>query len=301
MSGPGERTRGLGRGLSALFGEGEEAEAIHEAFDGETPVASGIATISIARIEANPDQPRKRFSEADLSELAESIAEKGLLQPILVRPIESGARFQVVAGERRWRAAQKARLHDVPVLIRELTDRETLEIAIVENVQRADLNAVEEARAYRQLIENFGHTQQDVAQAVGKSRAHVANTLRLLALPAPVLNRLESGEITAGHARAAAASPDPVALTEQVVAKGLSVRAAEALARSMGAPERKGSARAPSGADKDADTRALESDLAERLGLMVDIRHAGEAGEVRIRYSSLEQLDDLCRRLSARD
>ncbi|TGY89007.1 ParB/RepB/Spo0J family partition protein [Marinicauda algicola] len=294
------RTRGLGRGLSALFDEGEEADAIRGESAAQKPAdAAGVREIPIELIEPNPDQPRKRFTEADLAELAESVAEKGLLQPLLVRPLPGdGDRYQIVAGERRWRAAQRARLHQVPVIVREFTDRETLEIAIVENVQRADLNAVEEARAFKQLIENFGHTQDEVARAVGKSRAHIANTLRLLALPRPVLDRLEAGEITPGHARAIASATDPAALAERIVREGLSVRAAESLARQSGAPTRPGSGPKAKGGEKDPDTRALEADLSDRLGLEVDLRHAGEAGELRIRYSSLEQLDDLCRRLS---
>ena len=291
-----ERTRGLGRGLSALLGE-PEAEASEDA--ASAGPRSGVRQIPIELIEANPAQPRKHFDEDDLAELAESIAEKGVLQPILVRPKPGDAEaYQIVAGERRWRASQRARLHAVPCLVRELTDRETIEIAIVENVQRADLNPVEEARAFRQLVETFGHTQDEVARAVGKSRVHVTNTLRLLAMPQAVLDRLAAGDITAGHARAAAAAPDPAALVERIAAEGLSVRAAEAEARKgSGALETK--ARKAKGAGgKDADTAALETDLAERLGLDVDIRHRGEAGEVRIRYSSLDQLDDLCRRLS---
>jgi len=296
------RSRGLGRGLSALLGEGEAVDAAREmegASDLESRAAGGVRTIPIELIEPNPDQPRKIFNEAELSELAESIAEKGLIQPLLVRPLPGAAeRYQIVAGERRWRAAQKARLHEAPCVVRELTDRETLEIAIVENVQRADLNAVEEARALRQLVENFGHTQEDVARAVGKSRAHVANTLRLLALPDRVLDRLAAGEISAGHARAVATAPDPAALVDEIVSKGLSVRAAEALARGASdRTERKGGAKPPA-PQKDADTRALEADLAGRLGLDVEIVNAGERGEVRIRYASLEQLDEICRRLS---
>jgi len=252
-------------------------------------------------IEPNPDQPRKRFSEDELTTLSASIAERGVLQPILVRPSKGKTgHYQIVAGERRWRAAQRARLHEIPAVIRELTDRETLEIAIVENVQRQDLNAVEEARGYRQLIEAFGHTQDDVARAVGKSRAHIANTLRLLALPPAVLDHLEAGRLSAGHARAIATAGDPAALAEKIIADGMSVRGAEALARKEQAPERKARAGRMEKAQKDADTRSLEADLAERLGLDVEISHRGEAGEIRIRYSTLEQLDDLCRRLSSR-
>jgi ParB family chromosome partitioning protein len=221
------RTRGLGRGLSALLGEGEAVEAAREYEEAASgaPV-TGLRTIAVELLEPNPDQPRKQFTENELAELAESIAEKGLLQPILVRPLPGHTgRYQIVAGERRWRASQRARLHELPCIVRELTDRETLEIAIVENVQRADLNAVEEARALRQLIETFGHTQEEVARALGKSRAHVANTLRLLVLSKGVLQRLEAGEITAGHARAIQTAPDPDALAAQIVKEGLSVRA----------------------------------------------------------------------------
>lgn len=297
-----ERPRGLGRGLSALLGEGEDAESQRSAEQGASaPVSSGARGLALDLIEPNPDQPRKRFSEDELASLSASIAERGVLQPVLVRPAPGKTgRYQIVAGERRWRAAQRARLHEIPAVIREFTDRETLEIAIVENVQRQDLNAVEEARGYRQLIEAFGHTQEDVARAVGKSRAHIANTLRLLALPAAVLDHLEAGRLSAGHARAIATAGDPVALAERIISGGLSVRGAEALARKEQAPERKARAGKLEKVQKDADTRALEADLAERLGLEVEIGHRGEAGEIRIRYSTLEQLDDLCRRLSSR-
>ena len=299
-------SRGLGRGLSALLGEGQEAEAIRAEADNTASartMRSGqdVHTIPIELIEPNPDQPRKVFSEADLAELTDSISERGLLQPILVRPLSGETeRYQIVAGERRWRASQRAKLHEVPCLVRELTDRETLEIAIVENVQRADLNPVEEARAFRQLVETFGHTQDDVAKAVGKSRAHVANTLRLLALPKSVLGHLEAGTLTAGHARAIATAPDPDALAAQIISEGLSVRAAEALARQAaggGAARAAGSSTGPA-APKDADTKALEADLSQRLGLQVDIKAKGEQGEVRVKFSNLEQLDDLCRRLT---
>ncbi|AZU02631.1 chromosome partitioning protein ParB [Glycocaulis alkaliphilus] len=297
-----ERPRGLGRGLSALLGEGEDADNMRadENQSGQS-AGAGPRPLALDLIEANPDQPRKRFSEDELASLSASIAERGVLQPILVRPAPGKTgHYQIVAGERRWRAAQRARLHEIPAVIREFTDRETLEIAIVENVQRQDLNAVEEARGYRQLIEAFGHTQEDVARAVGKSRAHIANTLRLLALPAPVLDHLEAGRLSAGHARAIATAGDPSALAEKIIADGLSVRGAEALARKEQAPERKARSGGLEKAQKDADTRSLEADLAERLGLDVEIIHRGEAGEIRVRYSTLEQLDDLCRRLSSR-
>ena len=244
------------------------------------------------------DKVYKTMTESELDALADSIADKGIVQPILVRPLTGDdAQYEIVAGERRWRAAQRARLHEVPALIRELTDRETLEIGIVENVQRSDLNPVEEAQAYKQLIDRFGHTQDDVAQAVSKSRSHVANMVRLLALPAGVLEFLADGRISAGHARAIATAPDPVKLAEEIVARGLSVREAERLARAAQtgeAPEKKAAQKA----DKDADTRALEADIASRLGLNVDIRHGAKGGEIRVQYTTLEQLDDVCRRLS---
>ncbi len=292
------RSRGLGRGLSALLGEGEAVDAARESESAGMRSSAGVKLVPVEFLEPNPDQPRKRFNEADLDELAESIADKGLLQPLLVRPLPGpDERYQIVAGERRWRAAQRARLHEVPAIVRELTDRETLEIAIVENVQRSDLNPVDEARALKQLVESFGHTQEDVARAVGKSRAHVANMLRLLALPKGVLEKLETGQLSAGHARAVATAPDPDALAERIVKDGLSVRAAEKLARdAAGRPEQKRRRSAPE--PKDADTRALEADLAARLGLDVEIRHAGERGEMRGKYASLEPPGEACRRLS---
>lgn len=292
------RTRGLGRGLSALFDEGQDQTEGDTGSSKASSPGKGVDLIPIEYIIANPDQPRKIFKSEDLQELSDSIAEKGLLQPILVRPSKAKAdHFEIVAGERRWRAAQKAQLHELPCLIRELTDRETLEIAIVENVQRSDLRPTEEARAFKQLIETFGHTQADVAEAVGKSRVHITNMLRLLALPDSVLAFLDEGQLSAGHARAIANTPDPESLAREIVEKGLSVRGAEQLARqsaSRGKP--KSSSQTTSG--KDADTRALEANLTEQLGLDVDLRHSGEKGELRIKYSTLEQLDELCRRLS---
>jgi len=289
----GERSRGLGRGLQALLGEGDEPPA------GPSGAgrSDGVRLIPMEWIEPNPDQPRKRFDEDSLEELAQSIQEKGVLQPILVRPAPNQPdKYQIVAGERRWRAAQRAHVHDVPCVVRELTDRETLELAIVENVQRADLNAIEEARAYRELVDTFGHTQERVAQAVGKSRVHVANTLRLLTFPQEVIDLVSQGRLSAGHARAVAGAADPAALAREAAEAGLSVREVERLAKMRPAPDRKTRGADP---EKDADTRALEADLAARLGLDVDVRHSGGKGELRIRYSTLEQLDDLCRRLSS--
>jgi len=300
-----DKNRRLGRGLSALLGEVEtEDYAAPEGADAPASAprsGDGVRTLPIELIRPNPDQPRKTITESELEALSESIAEKGVVQPILVRPIKGeGEAYEIVAGERRWRAAQKARLHDIPALVRELTDKETLEIGIVENVQRSDLNPVEEAHAYRQLIDRFGHTQDDVARAVSKSRSHVANMVRLLALPEAVLTSLASGEISTGHARAIATAPDPEALVRIIVEKGLSVRETERLARDAqsgkAADSKAGKASKPG--DKDADTRALESDVTARLGLSVDIRHGSKGGEIRVQYKTLEQLDDVCRRLS---
>ncbi len=259
---------------------------------------ASVRVVPLAALQRNPDQPRKRFDARELDELATSIKEKGLLQPILVRPLP-GAQdtFQIVAGERRWRASQAAGLHQVPVLVRDLSDRAVLEISIIENVQRQDLNAIEEAKGYQALIDQFGHTQDAIAKAIGKSRSHVANTLRLLALPPRVVDMVYESRLTAGHARAIAAAPDPEALAIKILEGGLSVRDAENLARS--AQERAGggasSARNPA---KDANTLALEKAVAEALGLDIEIKHRGEAGgEVKVRYLSLEQLEDVCRRL----
>ena len=303
MSGP-DKNRRLGRGLSALLGE-SEGENFDQApaATATTAARDGVRMLPIEFIRPNPDQPRKSISDSELESLAASIAEKGIVQPILVRPAPGAADgYEIVAGERRWRAAQRARLHEVPALIRELTDQETLEIGIVENVQRADLNPVEEAQAYRQLIDRYGHTQEDVARAVSKSRSHIANMVRLLALPASVLTFLADGRISAGHARAIAAAPDPAQLAQQIVDKGLSVRDAERMARQANdkpAPDRRPGKATPN-PDKDADTRSLEADISARLGLDVDIRHSADGGEIRVRYSTLEQLDDVCRRLSGK-
>lgn len=291
------RQRGLGRGLSALLGEVDEAVA---------PAAEGERApreVPVELIRRNPEQPRKAFSEDEIEELAASIREKGVLQPLLVRPAPGAqGEYQIVAGERRWRAAQRAGLKAVPVLVREFDDLEVLEVAVVENVQRADLNPVEEAMGYKALLERFGRTQEAVAQAVGKSRSHIANALRLLNLPEDVRAQLESGAISAGHARAIAAAPDPSGLARRIVEGGLNVRQAEALARSaQDASERKSGGGASGGAKSSAgvsDARALASDLEEILGLPVEIDYRNGKGELRVKYSTLEQLDDLCQRLS---
>jgi ParB family transcriptional regulator, chromosome partitioning protein len=281
-----EARRGLGRGLSALLGE-VESGVVAEG-------APGARDTPIELIRRNPAQPRRSFEEADIDELASSIREKGVLQPILVRPAPGAAgEFEIVAGERRWRAAQKAGLRAIPVLVRELDDQQALEIAIVENVQRTDLNALEEALSYKALIDRFKRTQDAVAKAVGKSRCHVANSLRLLAMPGAVQDHLAAGRLTAGHARAIATAPDPVALAEQVVGRGLSVRDTEALARRT----QTGPQASKGGRRKDADTRDLEENLSDALGMRVEVRDRGGAGEIRLQYATLEQLDDLCRRL----
>lgn len=289
--------RGLGRGLSALLGDVEETANLTAG----TPeaVAAGVREIPIELIRRNEHQPRWVFNDEEIAELSASIREQGVLQPILVRPAPGVAgEFEIVAGERRWRASQKAGLKTMPALVRELGDGQVLEIAVIENVQRANLNAIEEAAAYQQLVEKFGHTQEAVADTVGKSRSHVANTMRLMNLPPAVRDHVLSNRLTAGHARAILTSDNPEALAEQIIAKGLSVRDAEQLARgpSAVAPP-KATARKTV---KDTDTQALESDLADVLGLEVEVLDKGGVGELRIKYATLEQLDDLCRRLTAK-
>lgn len=289
-----EGRRGLGRGLSALLGESDAENPA-----GSAGEAAGAREIPIELIHRNPDQPRRRFAEVEIAELADSIREKGVLQPVLVRPAPGMAgEYQLVAGERRWRASQQAGLRAMPALVRDLDDKQVLEIAIVENVQREDLGPIEESLSYRALIDRFGRTQEEVAQVVGKSRPHVANALRLLNLPAEVQTLLAEGQLTAGHARALIGSMDPVALAKEVIARGLNVRDTEALVK-RGAPEKKSAEFVTRGrVAKDHDTASLESDLSEVLGLDVEIRDRGGVGELRIRYATLEQLDDLCRRLT---
>lgn len=287
------KTRGLGRGLSALMAE---MPATPEAVEpGER--RGGALMVPIEQIKPNPDQPRRSFDAVALADLAESIREKGVIQPLIVRPFpgESGV-YQIVAGERRWRASQTAQLHEVPVIIREFDDVEVLEVAIIENIQRADLNPVEEAIGYRQLIEKFGHTQEKLAQALGKSRSHIANQMRLLALPEAVLSYLADGKLTTGHARALITAEDPEGLAHEIVRKGLSVRAAEQMAKRANKPS---SAKKPQ-KGKDADTLSLEADLSANLGMKVAINHmpGGESGQIVISYSTLDQLDELCGKLT---
>lgn len=283
--------RGLGRGLSALIGD--------VATDAAQSDAAGPAradkAVAIERLKPNPNQPRHDFDPDELGSLADSIREKGILQPLIVRPAGDGG-YQIVAGERRWRAAQLAQVHEVPVLVRDYSDEEVLEIAIIENIQRADLNPVEEARGYRQLMDTFGHTQEQLAQGLSKSRSHIANQLRLLSLPDEVLDMLRQGQLTAGHARALITAPDPLALARQVVARGLSVRETEKLTRKAAHPAPKAAPRKP---EKDADTLALENDLSATLGMKVAITHGeGGTGQLTVRYGSLDELDEICQLLS---
>lgn len=292
-----EQKRGLGRGLSALLDEISIAPNSAEQQVGSTE-AGVVQTLPIARIRANPRQPRRRFDEAALAELVESVRSRGLLQPILVRPKDGN--YEIVAGERRWRAAQAAQLHDVPVVVKELDDATAFEIALVENIQRADLNPIEEAEGYRRLIDEYGHTQEELARLTAKSRSHVANLLRLLDLPAAVREHVVEGRLTMGHARALVSAPDAEALAGKVIEAGLSVRQTEALA--SGAQGRAPAPARPRGKDfpeeKDADTLALERLLAESLGLPVSVDADGIRGKVTIGYVNLDQLDMICRRLT---
>jgi ParB family chromosome partitioning protein len=285
------RTRGLGRGLSALLGEVEDIA--HAVAPDE-----GVREIPIELVRRNPAQPRQVFNETELAELEASVRASGVLQPILVRPSgQAQGEFEIVAGERRWRAAQRAGLATVPALVRSLADDEAYTMAIVENVQRSDLNPMEEARAYLTLLGKTQRTQEELATLVGKSRSHIANTVRLAQLPEEVQDHLMAGRLSAGHGRALLAAEDPVGLAEAAVSRQLSVREVEALARQNTAAPKKASGPRKI---KDADTEALEADLEEALGMAVDIADRGGAGEVRIRYASLEQLDDICHRLTRR-
>jgi ParB family chromosome partitioning protein len=287
---------GLGRGLQALLGEAAVPTAGQDA---PATRAGGVREIEIGRIRPNPDQPRVQFTEEAIDELADSITQRGVLQPILLRPHGEG--FEIVAGERRWRAAQRARLHTIPAIVREIDDATTAEIALIENIQREDLNAIEEAEGYRQLIEKHRHTQDGVAKLVHKSRSHVANLLRLLDLPEFVRQSLLRGDISMGHARAVATAPDPDELTKEIIAKGLSVRQAEARARKEKPGVSSGVVPAtPSSGKKpiDADLLALERQLGDMLGLRVQVAHNGSKGTVTLNYSSLDQLDMICQRLS---
>ena len=293
------KQRGLGRGLSALMADVAEDSAQ----SGEAPKAPE-RDIPIEKISPNPDQPRRSFDPEKLDDLAASIKEKGIIQPLIVRP-KPGAdgAFEIVAGERRWRAAQMAKLHEVPVLIREFDDTEVLEVAIIENIQRADLNPVEEATGFQQLMDRFGHTQERLAEALGKSRSHIANSMRLLGLPSEVQTYLSEGKLSAGHARALITSDDPAKLAREVIKKGLSVRDTEKLSKkatgNIFSEDDRSKTSAPPA--KDADTKALEGDLSANLGMKVSLNHkpGKENGQITISYDTLDQLDELCRLLSS--
>ena len=289
--------KGLGMGLQALLGEAGRPPA---PTDVSAP-RGGVREVEIARIRPNPDQPRIQFDETALDELADSIRERGVLQPILLRPV--GEDFMIIAGERRWRAAQRARLHSIPAIVREIDESTTAELALIENIQRQDLNPLEEAEGYRQLIERHGHTQDDVGRIVHKSRSHVSNLLRLLDLPEFVRQSLLKGDISMGHARAVATAEDPSEIAREIIEKGLSVRQAEERARrakmrsSPGSSSNRGSPRSAF-QPVNADLEALERQLADILGLKVQVSHKGQGGTVNLHYSSLDQLDMICQRLS---
>ena len=284
---------GLGRGLNALLGE--MARETPVSGDGAAQQSSGVRMLPVSSLSPHPDQPRRHFDEAMLDELAASIASRGVIQPIVVRP--HGHDYQIVAGERRWRAAQRARLHEVPVVVRDFDDAETLEIALIENIQREDLNAIEEAQAYQRLAGEYGHTQEVLAKIVHKSRSHVANLLRLLELPAQVQSQVVDGSLSMGHARALLGSPDVESLADQVVSRGLSVRETEKLARDA-KPGRSRSGKRAEPRIPDADIAALERQLADLLGLQVRVAHTETGGTLTLSYSTLDQLDMVCQRLT---
>ncbi|KIC40920.1 chromosome partitioning protein ParB [Ruegeria sp. ANG-S4] len=291
------KSRGLGRGLSALMAD--------VTTEGEGRITSEPRRpdmkVPIEKLRANPNQPRRTFAQDKLDELAASVKEKGIIQPLIVRGI-SGGDYEIVAGERRWRAAQMAQLHDIPVIVRDFDDTEVLEIAIIENIQRADLNAVEEAAGYKQLMDKFGHTQEKLSEALGKSRSHIANLMRLLSLPMDVQALVIEGKLSAGHARALITAERPSDLAKLVVRDGLSVRATEALVKKQNqqADDKPAPKSRNLNAGKDADTRALEKDLSAILAMKVSINHkpGGETGQVVLSYENLDQLDDLCAKLS---
>lgn len=284
----------LGRGLAALIGEMDKPVVT-----ASTPMRSD-GTVPIELIAPNPRNPRRTFAEDDLVDLAQSIREHGVVQPVVVRPAQIAGSFEIIAGERRWRAAQRAGLTAIPVIVRDVNDRTALELAIIENVQRSDLNAVEEASGYQQLIDEHGYTQADLGQVIGKSRSHVANTLRLLKLPNVIRDMLVDGVLSAGHARTLVTAEDPAWLAKRIVEEGLSVRQAEALAQMPPSERTESRISAPRlPAEKDPDTRALEKLLSDISGLHVSINHKEKGGELRIHYKTLDQLDALCRRLQS--
>lgn len=286
--------RRLGRGLAALIGEMDQPVAA----PGAKPSVNPDRTVPIEFVSRTARNPRRYFDESELQDLAGSIRQHGIVQPVVVRTVAAD-RYEIIAGERRWRAAQLAGLVEIPVIVRDVDDRTALELAIVENVQRSDLNPLEEALGYDQLIAEHGYTQNDLGEIIGKSRSHVANSLRLLKLPDPVRDMLAEGSLSAGHARALVSTPDPVALAKTIVSKGLSVRDAEKLAQNHIKAQTTGGLSAPK-AEKDSDTLALERSLTDRLGLAVAINHKGDGGQLRINYKSLDQLEQICRLLEGR-
>ena len=289
--------RRLGRGLAALIGEMDQLPAADVS---ERPAVNPDRLVPIEFVGRNPRNPRRYFDESELQDLASSIRQHGIVQPVVVRTTADN-RYEIIAGERRWRAAQLAGLTDIPVIIRDVDDRTALEIAIVENVQRSDLNPLEEAMGYELLIADHGYTQNDLGEIIGKSRSHVANSLRLLKLPEPVRDMLASGSLSAGHARALIPTSDPIALAKAVVAKGMSVRDAERLAQNdIKAQSDPNHGQAPRRDEKDADTVALERTLSDVLGLDVTVNHKGSGGHLRIAYKTLEQLEEICRLLERR-
>ncbi len=292
---PKRRPPGLGRGLAALLGENQAEAPVQAGPDGAVP--QGVRLVATAGLRPMPNQPRKNFDDDALDELAESIKARGLLQPIIVRESKGEGFYEIVAGERRWRAAQRAQLHQVPVIIKDFDDRTAFELAIIENIQREQLNAYEEGASYHRLIEDYSYTQDDIAKIVGKSRSHIANLIRLLNLPPAVHDWLATGQISMGHARALLASPDPSLQGREVVAKGLSVRQTEALVRKLAKPRltRPG---ITGERVADADILALQRQLSDLLGLKIKIDHQGKSGSVTLAYSSLDQLDLICQRLS---
>lgn len=295
---PLRKKMGLGRGLDALLGEAIRGDSGNEASQPAQNVsAQGVAMIAVAEIRPNPDQPRRYFSDEKLDELAASISRHGIIQPIVVRPFGDG--YQIVAGERRWRAAQRAQIHELPAIVRNFDDAETLEIALLENIQRQDLNPIEEAEAYRKLTELFGHSAAALAELVHKSRSHVANMMRLLDLPAPIRDLVIEEKLSMGHARALLGSDDAVRLAMVVIKQGLSVRATEALVR-KDRPQKAGESQRRSAGSDNADIQAVEAHLGDLLGLKVRInqRNATGAGSVTFEYGSLDQLDMLCQRLT---
>ena len=288
--------RGLGRGLSALMADVGPSESAVSTDRSIAPERH----IPVEKIRPNPNQPRRTFTREQLDDLTNSIREKGIIQPLILRENkEEAGTYQIVAGERRWRAAQAAQLHEVPAVIRDYDDTEMLEVAIIENIQRADLNPIEEAAGYRQLMDRFGHTQERIGEVLGKSRSHIANLLRLLTLPDDVQKMLGEGQLSAGHARALVTMPNASELARQIVSKGLSVRETESLVKRASSPPRPKTARPAR--EKDADTRAIEQDLSAALGMKTQIEHKanGQSGLLSIQYASLDQLDELCRILSS--